>query len=222
MIVDTQGKYLFDPSKDIFNPTDLNEFLENYTNNNLTKYIRNEYPDEIQETMSHEKNNTGKDALDVKHLNASQLIHMLSEDEYKDHNIFVLYYTLWDTRCAALIKPLELIAKYFKQEKFSSHKIIIAKINVESNDVHEDISEYPTMILYKNDRDNKMENGIIYYGNRTPKDIKSFIETELNINIDDDSSTTNVEVDVNGNIKPNNDDFNFDAFGEFEEEFQYV
>lgn len=224
MITEGNKKYLYDEEADIFDEPKLDEFFEDWINDDLPLFLRNEYPEDLQETINEELKILQKDKLDVEHLDASGLHTILNDKEYLEYNILILYHAVWDQRCAALVIPYEKIAEYFKQEKYNKYKLIIAKINGEENDItNEFVDEYPALYLYKNTtKEIRNEHGIQFNGHRTPQEIIKFIKNNLiiknNHGLDGNGifikptmhndNNVNIEVDVNGkmNIQSNETD----------------
>jgi protein disulfide-isomerase A1 len=147
----TSKKYLFSQELTADN---LRQFLQSYVDGTLEPFLKSE---EIPETQE------GPVTVVV-----GKTFESIVFDDSKD--VFVEFYAPWCGHCKSLAPTYDTLAQHYA----SVSDLVIAKVDVTSNDVPEQIEGFPTLILYKK---GSKGSPVKYNGDRTLQDLRKFLST---------------------------------------------
>ncbi|OAF65664.1 Protein disulfide-isomerase [Intoshia linei] len=137
---------------------EIKNFIKDFRDGKISKFIKSA---ELEDDW---------DATNIKQFVGSNLKPYLLEDS--NRHVFIMFYAPWCGHCEKFQPILQDIADEWSTRK--DHSLVFGKIDSTKNDAHVDIKGYPTLILFKN---GKQE--IVYDGSRDKESVTAFLESNL-------------------------------------------
>lgn len=107
----------------------------------------------------------------------------IAMDPKKD--VFVEFYAPWCGHCQKLAPVWSELAKKVEKQGFAKKGVVVAKMDVTANECEEQITGYPTLILYPAvKKEKKMRQKLIYGGQRDFDPLMDFV-VENAVNLED-------------------------------------
>lgn len=104
-------------------------------------------------------------------------------DSKKD--VFVEFYAPWCGHCQKLAPVWSELAKKVEKQGFAKKGVVVAKMDVTENECEEQITGYPSLILYPAvKKEKKMRQKLIYGGQREFDPLMDFV-VENSVNLED-------------------------------------
>eukprot|EP00484_Ammonia_sp_Unknown_P020388 CAMPEP_0197041850 /NCGR_PEP_ID=MMETSP1384-20130603/18327_1 /TAXON_ID=29189 /ORGANISM="Ammonia sp." /LENGTH=593 /DNA_ID=CAMNT_0042472843 /DNA_START=25 /DNA_END=1806 /DNA_ORIENTATION=- len=222
----TGYKQLYDPQASILNEEKIKAFIESCLDGTGEPYIKSQDEDEIQAAINNDREAMQKDNILIQHVTGNELYQMLEKDEakYGKYNVVVFYYAPWDERCQRFHGVYEHVAEMLLDEngKPLHEDLLLVKMDATENDPPIAISQYPRIVLYKNEvwpKTSSGRNQAVYSRKREEKRFISWIEQQCGYQPAPTEETMSVEVDADASQQNQE---NADGDLEEAEPFEYL